>query len=133
VNQSRTCALNGLLAGMHGRLDCFHVLDFGCVFAFTQLELGCAVGGSYAVFAGSGQAREHLPCGGLLCGVEMVVGALGAACDGPFDAVGPFIIGEGESGPGLARQAWSSAWDSSGSALAPRTPGWLVCISCRSI
>ncbi len=72
----------------------------GGALALGQFGPGRAVGAVYAVAAGGGQPDEHLPGGGLLAGRQTVVGALRAGGDGPFDAAGSLVVGQGESVPG---------------------------------
>ena len=100
--------------GGEGFQDCLYVLGLDGALAFSQFRLGGAIGVVHTLGAGRGQPGEDLPRGGLLAGGESVVGALGAARDGAFDAAGARIVGQGDSLPGPAapglvqgvRQQW---------------------------
>ena len=86
--------------GGEGLQDRLHIAHLGWALAVGQFRPGGAVGGVHAVAAGGGQPGEDLPGRRLLAGGEMVVGALGAVGDGPFDAAGAFVVGQGERLPG---------------------------------
>ncbi len=83
--------------GLQHRL---HILGLGWALALGQLRPAGAVGGVHTLAAGGGQPHKDLPGGGLLAGREAVVGALGAARDGAFDAAGAFVVGQSDSLPG---------------------------------
>ena len=83
-----------------------HIAYLGGALTFGQFRPRRPIGGVHTVAAGGGQAHEDLPGRSLLVGGEVAVGALGAVGDGPFDAAGPFIVGEDEhvsaaAAPGL--------------------------------